>query len=765
MKTGNTLRTAKNSLLCFFMALAGGFLVACGGDGVRFTGGGGTPTPPLSAPPVNVAILSSVEISPSPLVTGFPAYLLDTAVKGVSVSGPTGDGLTGDGGVFEASDGGVFEFSIGGTTLGSVQMSSNQMNSEVTPSDFIGLGVEPDQVITIARIMQALDADGMLANGISISESARANTLDLFSALATQERLANSQPSDPVTVQNYIGTSPLTVSSRDSARNHLVATHQCLFSGGYVGDYRANGDLDDGSIERGTVYYAVEPFADRVRRFGFTVDVGALQSFEGDEVGDVGVLRAGGTETILFAESGVVITTMLDGLDFITPRSVDGTWNRVVNGTVAVSGTHDLAAVAGNPGATRRIVGVETTDATAMTVAGMYVLDHFANDDGVFSGQYYSVNEEGAVSALSLTLTIAAGEWLDSTAAAAAETTLTLIGTRGTTIITMAMGIIRDANIVGANENYGTFFDGSGTPDASLLSGTWCDIGGAVGSTVAPTPQVSTLPLTAITIDWSAVEGATVYNLYRSTVSVGGAYTTITTVPAADGATLSYVDRPSAGEYFYRVEACKSDDDCSDISQGIVVEITWSAVEGATVYNLYRSTVSVGGYTQITTVVAADGVATLTTTDSRPSAVPEYFYHVQACSDTVCSEGPPQEDPAAGGGDGGGGNGAPPVDPAAGGGDGGGGGGGGGGVTDVGACGVGQTYTAGQSCKWKGLDFVVMADGTTSLGTSVISEFLIVNDQLLLQSPTIISGVPITFFYATRSGTGSDTEWTITRLQ
>ena len=691
MKTGNTLRTAKNSLLCFFMALAGGFLVACGGDGVRFTGGGGTPTPPLSAPPVNVAILSSVEISPSPLVTDFPAYLLDTAVKGVSVSGPTGDGLTGDGGVFAASDDGVFVFSIGGTTLGSVQMSSNQMNSEVTPSDFIGLGAETDQVITIARIMQALDADGMLANGISISESARATTLDLFSAIDAQ-RIADTRPhSEPVTV-GYIGSSLLTISSSESARNHLVATHQCLFSGGYVGDYRANGDLDDGSIERGTVYYAVEPFADRVRRFGFTVDVGALQSFEGDEVGDVGVLRAGGTETILFAESGVTIT--MDGLDFITPRSVDGTWNRVVNGTVAVSGTHDLAAVAGNPGATRRIVGVETTDDTEMTVAGMYVLDHFAKDNeangGVFSGQYYSV-DAGSVSILSLTLTIATGTWLESTADAEAEAALVLIGTRGEEGTTITMGIVR-GNIASANENYGTFFDGSGDSDDSLLRGTWCDIGGAVGSTVAPTPQVSTLPLTAITIDWSAVEGATVYNLYRS-VSVGGAYTTIATVPAADGATLSYVDRPSAGEYFHRVEYCKSDDDCSDISQGIVVEITWSAVEGATVYNLYRSTVSVGGYTQITTVVAADGVATLTTTDSRPSAVPEYFYHVQACrSDDDCSEGPPQEDPAAGGG------GTPlPV------------------ATSLGECTVGLELTFEQSCSWEGYTFTVESDGNAVL--------------------------------------------------
>ena len=33
MKTGNTLRMARNSLLCFFMALGAGLLAACGGGG------------------------------------------------------------------------------------------------------------------------------------------------------------------------------------------------------------------------------------------------------------------------------------------------------------------------------------------------------------------------------------------------------------------------------------------------------------------------------------------------------------------------------------------------------------------------------------------------------------------------------------------------------------------------------------------------------------------------------------------------------------
>ena len=34
MKSGNTLRVARNSLLCFFMALVAGFLIACGDGGV-----------------------------------------------------------------------------------------------------------------------------------------------------------------------------------------------------------------------------------------------------------------------------------------------------------------------------------------------------------------------------------------------------------------------------------------------------------------------------------------------------------------------------------------------------------------------------------------------------------------------------------------------------------------------------------------------------------------------------------------------------------
>ena len=285
--------------------------------------------------------------SPEVSITQFFVYLSDAAAaEGVEYSGPTGKGLTGKGGVFLASEG-VFEFSIGGITLGSVRLNSDWANNEVTPSDF--MGVDDAQVITIARIMQSLDADGMLANGISISESARANTLDLFSAIATEERLADTQPSEPVTVKNYIGTSPLTISSREVARDHLVATRQCLFSGGYVGSYRGVSS-EDGQLDEGQVYYAVEPFANRAKRVEFSnvreANNFALQSFQTSAVGVIG---------------SVITLSLGNELFFVTPRLVTGIWQDMDNdGNVIDSGIHRLTLAAGNPGASRRIVGVET---------------------------------------------------------------------------------------------------------------------------------------------------------------------------------------------------------------------------------------------------------------------------------------------------------------------------------------------------------------------------------------------------------------------
>ena len=521
MKTENTLRMVRNSLLCFFMALGAGFLVACGGSG--------SPSPATSTP------------------QPFLAYLVDTAVEGVEYSGPTGDGLTGKGGVFSASEG-VFVFSIGGTTLGRVQMSSNQENNEVTPSDF--LDVNEAQAITIARIMQGLDEDGTLTNGISISESTRDNAPDLFADISRHDALGSD-----VVLPVVINSKTFMIPPKSEATDHLVATRKCLFSGGYAGNFEGT-LLSNGAELRGQSYYAVEPFASppRVRRF---TSGGNFESFETSTVGVIG---------------STIVLTVGNTLSFITPRLVAGEWQYPNDGRdIISSGTHNNLTPAedtGNPGATRRIVGVETTG-TGTTVVGMYVLDYF-EEATVFLGRYYGVNATvtiNAVSSMPLSLTIANGaSWpvsADGPADGTMAVTLTLSGMRGGDAVSITLGIVRAESLENANENYGKFDGVFADGVDSQLSGTWCDIGGAVGSTVAPTPSPRTPPApsasaqsdTEIEVTWSAVPRATVYKLYRSESSgVSGSQV------GGDISALSYLDsgRSANTEYFYQLEACNS---------------------------------------------------------------------------------------------------------------------------------------------------------------------------------------------------------------
>ena len=595
MKTGNTLRMARNSLLCFFMALGAGLLAACGGGGgggidfslrpstpqaaratarseseidvtwleqffatsyklYRSTSSGGTYTQiggdiiatsyddsglsPNTAYYYQVQACNDAGCSDrtrpfsatTDLLPTFRTYLSDAAVQGVEYSGPTGDGLTEKGGVFLASEG-VFEFSIGGTTLGSIRLDSRWEDSHVTPADF--MGVDEPQVITIARIVQGLDNDGMLQNGISISQNTRENASDVL-----RSRLALSS----LGVRVIVGTGSYTLPAKDEAEDHLVATRKCLFSGGYEGDF-------EGTTRRGQSYYTVEPFASppRARRFGFTGD--ALESFDTSTVGVIG-------STITLSPG--------NELSFITPRLVSGVW-RVTNNVGDVSsGTENLtlAADTGNPGATRRIVGVET--AGAGTVAGMYVLDYFEGAT-VFLGRHYDVDAaSGVVSSMPLSLTIAGGgPWPTDTT----ETELTLSGTLGGEATTVTVKVIR------VDGNYGTF---TGAADDSELSGTWCDISGATGVAVLPpqTPQrlsASARSEEEIVITWSAVSGATSaatsYKLYRSTSS-GGLYSLVD----GDISATTYTDSGLSAEteYFYRLEACNSGG-CSERSPEVSV--------------------------------------------------------------------------------------------------------------------------------------------------------------------------------------------------
>ena len=434
MKTENTLRTARNSLLCIFTALAASFLVACGSDGGGGFGAGGGGGGGSS----------------------FLAYLVDAPVEGATYSGPTRPvpDETGENGVFTASEG-VFEFSVGATTLGSVQLNSNWANSQVTPVDF--LGVSREGAISIARIVQGLDSDGDPRNGILISQSTREGllTVNLFASLTSADQIVFPLNS---------GVN-LTIPTREAASNHLFATRRCLFSGGYAGRYRQTAPSDSSDpLDEGILAFVVEPFANRLRGVYFSdvypddADADDLQQI------DVGLAN-------ITIGSTIALTPPGNELTFVSSRLITGKWLETTVEDGTESGTYELTLVAGEPNANRRVVGVET-DSTGETAIGLYVLDYFVSDDNSnseFRGQYYNVAGDEVSTAARLTVAGTHDLWPDVDNP---TLTLTLSGTSSDDgAVAVTVEVVRDA--ADAVNNYGTF---SGPDGGNVLSGSWCDL-------------------------------------------------------------------------------------------------------------------------------------------------------------------------------------------------------------------------------------------------------------------------------------------------
>ena len=632
MKSENILRAARNSLLCFFMALGAGFLVACGSDNQVAPGTPPAPSAEVqseseilvtwSAAPratsynlyrstnrdgtvsliaanisalryLDTTALSAEDIgyyyqleacnsggcsSRSPAVLAsreFSVYLSDSAAEGVEYSGPNdSNGLTWKGGVFSAVEG-VFEFSIADTTLGSVSLNIDWANSHVTPADFIG--VDEQKVIDIARIVQGLDEDQVpQQNGISVSERARTDVRgDLFDRVANVKDniLDIFVASSADRSGTFLPAKEYRIPNEETAMRHFVDTRKCLFSGVYDGNYRATvGPTDDGQI-----YYAIEPFANKATGVKFSnvnpsVDNNRAIATDLSGPVDIGVIGS----TITLSEG--------NELSFVTPRLVTGIWQEVNEGItdITVSGTSRITLAEGNPGATRRIVGVDRGGRPAPSrILGLYVLDYFANDgvdfsndgDGSFSGRYYDI---GANVNFALSLTIVGdGSWSEET------TNLILSGTRTAyngditaTAITVG-SITRDGDT--HDNDYGSFearvgIGRTGSETGTIL-GTWCDISGAVGvaNPPEPLPQSPAAPTavaasaTRIDIAWDyPIEGAGTYNLYRRKAE-DPQYLQV--LVNGDIDTRGYRDSElDAGtEYFYQLEVCNTSG-CSERS-------------------------------------------------------------------------------------------------------------------------------------------------------------------------------------------------------
>ena len=152
---------------------------------------------------------------------------LDAVVRGISYSTLTRSGETDEDGIFRYLDREVVNFSIGNLKLGSVTG-----KSYITPLDLVpgAVGVTDPTVTNLCKILQGIDLDGNVLNGITISTEIKGivsasnlnfsqsisdfsqdqNTLDLFDSLNN----ANV----------FTGSTPRSLPSTEDAQEHLADT-------------------------------------------------------------------------------------------------------------------------------------------------------------------------------------------------------------------------------------------------------------------------------------------------------------------------------------------------------------------------------------------------------------------------------------------------------------------------------------------------------------------------------------------------------------
>ena len=146
-------------------------------------------------------------------------------------------------------------------------------------------------------------------------------------------------------------------------------------------------------------------------------------------------------------------------------------------------------------------------------------------------------------------------------------------------------------------------------------------------------------------IYWSAVAGASQYEVYRSTTK-DGTYSFLDST-----ANLNYTDsKANVGTtYYYKVKALAADGTDSSLSAAVAITcrcarpvvktdywastgkpyIKWDAVDGAGKYYIYRSGTRNGTYTLLGTTTATNY------TDSKANAGYTYYYKVQAISSAL----------------------------------------------------------------------------------------------------------------------------------
>ncbi len=187
----------------------------------------------------------------------------------------------------------------------------------------------------------------------------------------------------------------------------------------------------------------------------------------------------------------------------------------------------------------------------------------------------------------------------------------------------------------------------STTGDTCNGSGT---CGGACAAPGAPAAPTGSTGNAQISLSWGAVSGATSYKVYRDTSS-SGAFTTVACSPNPTATSCTAGSLTNGTSYYFKVSAVNActEGSKSAASSGISptsctassapatpsaptaantgvgsVQVSWTAVTGATGYTVYRSTTSGGTYTSVGTATSTSFINT------GLSGNTTYYYKVAA---------------------------------------------------------------------------------------------------------------------------------------
>ena len=161
-------------LLIFLVSLA--MLTGCGSSSSH-SGGDKNTSNTIGVPTPTPTAVSTATPTPTPHKT--KGYLIDSPLVGVTYSCDGSEGLTDNNGMFECVNTPI-TFKIGNLTLGTVTAFTS--DGKVYPQDLLGLNranFTNSRLKLLARLLQSLDDDGVIADKIMITQGVRDGITDV----------------------------------------------------------------------------------------------------------------------------------------------------------------------------------------------------------------------------------------------------------------------------------------------------------------------------------------------------------------------------------------------------------------------------------------------------------------------------------------------------------------------------------------------------------------------------------------------------------